>query len=293
MESLTELKTICQTTAQRDVSNVYMRYVCRPVSIRITRLLIPTAVTADQVSAVMILTGVLAAAMFLTGIPFLFYLGIALFQLWYVLDCVDGEVARYRNFQQSKVVTVEKTQLPITGAYWDYLNHYIVHGLVPFAAAFGMGGGEGRGAGWVLAGFLATMGQILLLAIHDTKSRLFLGKITRLCQSPRAVTCPQKPPPESQARKVKKWSAAKWVFVAVHYTTTYPTVMNVLTLLAVIELVTGRPVARSLFVLYYAAASAGVFLVLAAKNLRNSGLDKEFDGTFAALEIPSGNSAAK
>ena len=61
METIEELKKICQGTIHKDASNVYMRHVCRPLSIRMTRFLLPTTVTADQVSQAMIAAG------FLTG----------------------------------------------------------------------------------------------------------------------------------------------------------------------------------------------------------------------------------
>ena len=45
MESIAELRNICQTTAKKDVSNVYMRYVSRFFSIYLTRLILPLPVT--------------------------------------------------------------------------------------------------------------------------------------------------------------------------------------------------------------------------------------------------------
>ena len=291
MESIAELRTICQTTAKKDISNIYMRYVCRAISIHVTRFLIPTAVTADQVSAVMILVGVLASLMFLCVNPILFFLGILLLQLWYVLDCVDGEVARYRNYRKAQKVTDDKMDLPITGAYWDYLNHYIVHGLVPFTVGFGVFRATGNSF-WVLIGFLASLGQTLLLAIHDTKSRLFLGKITRLGQSAFSITCKVQPRSEKKMDKVRRWSLKKWIFVIFHYTTTYPTVMNVLTVLGGISLVTLPIALRIIFILYYAVASLVVFLGLARANLWNSALDLEFDRTYAAQKAAPGDSSA-
>lgn len=280
MESIAELKTICQTTAKKDISNIYMRYICRAISIHITRLLIPTAVTADQVSAVMILVGVVASLFFLCVSPLFFITGILLLQLWYVLDCVDGEVARYRNYHTAKKVTDDKMDLPITGAYWDYLNHYIVHGLVPFMVGFGVFRATGNSF-WVLIGFLASLGQTLLLAIHDTKSRLFLGKITRLGQSSFSIACKARPAAEKKIAKVKQWSFGKWIFVIFHYTTTYPTVMNVLTVLGFISLFAVPLAARITFIIYYAVASLVVFLGLARNNLWHSALDREFDETYA------------
>ena len=165
--------------------------------------------------------------------------------------------------------------LPITGAYWDYLNHYIVHGLVPFTVGFGILRATGSSF-WVLAGFLASLGQTLLLAIHDTKSRLFLAKITRLGQLAFFITCKVQSQPEKKMTKIKHWPAGKWIFVVFHYTTTFPTVMNVLTILGLIALMTLPIGARAIFVLYYAVASLVVFLGLARNNLSNSALDREF-----------------
>jgi len=280
MESIEELKTICQTTAKKDISNIYMRYICRAISIHITRLLIPTSVTADQVSAAMIVVGVVASLFFLCVSPFFFITGILLLQLWYVLDCVDGEVARYRNYHKDQQVTDDKMDLPITGAYWDYLNHYIVHGLVPFTVGFGVFRATGNSF-WILVGFLASLGQTLLLAIHDTKSRLFLGKINRVAQSAFSITCKAQPAGEKKIAKVKQWSFGKWIFVIFHYTTTYPTVMNVLTVLGFISLFAVPLAARITFIIYYAVASLVVFLGLARNNLWHSALDREFDETYA------------
>ena len=61
MEKIAELRVICQTTAKKDISNVYMRYVCRFFSIYLTRIFLPLGVAADQVSFAMILTGMIGA----------------------------------------------------------------------------------------------------------------------------------------------------------------------------------------------------------------------------------------
>ena len=66
----------------------------RRLSIRLTRLLVPTAVTPDAVTALMVPTGLLAA--FLVTFPSVWLaLGaVLLIQVQLLLDCTDGELAR-------------------------------------------------------------------------------------------------------------------------------------------------------------------------------------------------------
>ncbi|HTL48789.1 MAG TPA: hypothetical protein VL688_12085 [Verrucomicrobiae bacterium] len=275
MESLQELKAICQTTAKKDVSNVYMRYVSRSLSIFLTRALIPTAVTPDQVSFVMILTGLLSAVFFLCPDKIVFFLGTLVLQFWYILDCVDGELARYRDYVKRKEITKEKSDLPITGGYWDYLNHYIVHG----STALGLGYGYFAKTGshfWLFCGFVMSLAQTMLLAVHDTKSRAFVGKLTKMGKTHDVIV---KTVGAGAPEQPKQHSLPKRIFMIVHYSGTFPTVMNVITLAALLSLF-GKGDFRALLLLYYAAASTVVFLGLAAKNLKDRGVDRDFDALF-------------
>jgi len=270
MEKIAELRTICQTTAKKDVSNVYMRYVSRFFSIYVTRLLLPFPITADQVSFAMIVTGVASGFLFMSPEPGAFLKGALCLQLWYILDCVDGEVARYRFYKNMNEVAKDKMQLSMTGAYWDYLNHYIVHGFVPLGISYGLFMQNGETV-WLLLGFLASLAQTMLLAVHDTKSRAFVTMIEKETKGSRSVRA--KASEGGAATPKKKHGPLKWAFIVMHYSCTYPTVMNVITLAALFE-------ARAVLVAYYAVASALVFLGLAAKNLFRKGLDREFEGRF-------------
>ena len=108
MESIAELRKICQSTAKKDKSNVYMRYVSRFFSIYLTRLVLPTRGTPNQVSFTMIVTGVASSFFFLSPHRAIFLLGAFLLQLWYIIDCMDGEVARYRQYQNTQTVITDK-----------------------------------------------------------------------------------------------------------------------------------------------------------------------------------------
>jgi len=211
-----------------------------------------------------------------------FLLGTLILQIWYVLDCADGEVARYRAYQKNQILVKDKESFPITGGYWDYLNHYIVHGLVPLTVSYGLFLAYNNSA-WILIGFLASLFQTLLLAVHDTKSRAFIGKIRKLSDEHWVRYRKDGKTAGPGEGEGERWGLTKWAFVIMHYTCTYPTVMNVATLCgiaAVIWRTDGWADFRALFLLYYVIASGIVFLGLAAKNLWNSGLDREFDQSY-------------
>lgn len=83
----------------------------RVLSIYITRLILPTRITANQVTILMLLVGVVSA------IPFYFghiWWGLALSYVCILLDASDGEVARYRK------------QYSLRGIYLDLINHLAI-----------------------------------------------------------------------------------------------------------------------------------------------------------------------
>lgn len=71
--------------------------VLRKVSIQITKILILTNVTPNQVTVFSFLIGVLAAYCFSTGQYWWLLGGGILLQLSYIFDLVDGEIARFKG----------------------------------------------------------------------------------------------------------------------------------------------------------------------------------------------------
>lgn len=274
MESIPELRKICQTTAQKDRSNVYMRYVSRFLSVYITRfLLTTTSITANQVSLLTIATGILAALFLAFSHRFAFFIGAFLLQLWYLFDCCDGEVARYRQFRATGSVVQEKTESSLTGAFIDTINHYVVHGLVPLAISFSAF--QVYREPWVIfIGFLGSISQISLLALFDAKSKVYLAKIKQLKQVDFTLG-------ESGFEKAKsRNNVLKWMFVALHYSCTYPTVMNVVLLVSVFNFFvhTINPIHdwRVFFLLYYAFGTTAIVVTLFFKFIKNNSVDQEF-----------------
>ncbi len=99
MESIAELRKICQETRD-DVlyqSNWFDRNAKRRISIYITKPLLLLGLSANQATLVDLLIGLAAGAFLTSANPRHWLIGIALFYLFFVFDCVDGEIARYRK----------------------------------------------------------------------------------------------------------------------------------------------------------------------------------------------------
>ncbi|MFR9676756.1 CDP-alcohol phosphatidyltransferase family protein [Streptomyces sp. TR06-5] len=134
------------------------RLYMREVSLRVDRHLVNTRITPNQLTYLMTLAGVLAApALLLPGIPGA-VLGVVMVQLYLLLDCVDGEVARW------------KKQFSLSGVYLDRVGAYLCDAAV--LVGFGLRAADPWGAGpvdwlWAFLGTLAALGAVLVKAETD------------------------------------------------------------------------------------------------------------------------------
>ncbi|MFA6279084.1 MAG: CDP-alcohol phosphatidyltransferase family protein [Candidatus Paceibacterota bacterium] len=131
MESIKELRVKLQTNV---LGHPILQ---RVLSIYLTRLFLITNVTANQVSAAVLVVGALSAAAIFLGY---IWLGFFLVYFSILLDAVDGEIARYRKTYS------------LRGVYLDLVNHLITHGLFFLALTF-----------WVVEGLSDPLRQIVLI----------------------------------------------------------------------------------------------------------------------------------
>ena len=125
MPTIAELRAATQPASifERDSGEHWAgRLYMRRVSPYLTRLLLRTAITANGVTWLMIAAGVAAAGVL--SLPGLVpALGAALLiQLQLLLDCADGEVARWRGASGSPV-----------GVYLDRIGHWLTEAALPIA----------------------------------------------------------------------------------------------------------------------------------------------------------------
>ena len=78
-------------------------FVCRPIAAVFVQLLAGTRITPNQVTLSSLCLALVAAGL-LIGVPGRagLVIGIVVYELSYVLDCVDGMLARYRGIQSLK-----------------------------------------------------------------------------------------------------------------------------------------------------------------------------------------------
>lgn len=133
---LAELIAICggEGTAGRDepkdLRRLYARGV-RRLSIRITRLLLPTGISANQTTVVGILIGIAGGLLLAVNDFWAQLLAIALMQLAFVLDFCDGEIARFER-------KVEGKSSGAGGAYLDWVGHYYMPAAITAGLTWGI-----------------------------------------------------------------------------------------------------------------------------------------------------------
>ncbi|WP_086793931.1 CDP-alcohol phosphatidyltransferase family protein [Streptomyces thermovulgaris] len=159
--SVAELRPVVHPEGVRDrrsgehwAGRLYMR----EVSLRVDRRLVGTRITPNRLTCLMVVAGVLAgAALLVPGLPGAL-LGAVLIQVYLLLDCVDGEIARWRG------------QTSVTGVYLDRVGHYLSEAAL--LAGFGLRGADLRGTEgpqwlWAFLGTLAALGAVLIKAETD------------------------------------------------------------------------------------------------------------------------------
>jgi phosphatidylglycerophosphate synthase len=151
--SIAELRSVTQPQsllARAGAEHWAGRLYMRRLSPYVTRVLLGTPLSANAVTALMIPTGLLAAlALTFSGLlPAL--VALALVQVQLLLDCCDGEMARWR-----------RTFSP-AGVYLDQLAHYSTEAALAAALGVRADGGLDSVGGWTAVG-LAVAVLILLL----------------------------------------------------------------------------------------------------------------------------------
>lgn len=160
-ESIAELRAVSQppevrlrANAEHWTASLYLR----DISPYLTWVLLKTSISANGVTGLMILVGwSTAAALLVPGIGGA-ALALVLGQLQMLVDCSDGEVARWRN------------QRSPAGVFLDKVGHYTTEGLIPVVLGI-------RAAGypfdapedffWTTLGFALALFIVLNKALND------------------------------------------------------------------------------------------------------------------------------
>jgi len=125
VESIKELKKICYEG--HNVNRpAYMKHVGMKISIYITKLCIYLGLNANHVTITMLFLTIFGSFLMFFGNLWLMLIGILLIHFTIILDCVNGEVARYRK------------ECNIVGMHMEDIYHQLTAYLVFFSLAYGV-----------------------------------------------------------------------------------------------------------------------------------------------------------
>ena len=130
------------------------RLYMRRLSPYLTRLLIRTPLTPNGVTWLMIAVGLAAAAVLTLPGWWPPVVVVALIQCQLLLDCSDGELARWRGVSSP------------AGIYLDRMAHYLTEAALPVALAIRADGGWDSIGGWTDLGLLTAM-LVLLVRVES------------------------------------------------------------------------------------------------------------------------------
>ena len=147
--TISELKDVVRIP---NYSEPYAQFIIRPISIYFTWLFVRTPLTANHVTILQEIIGVGGVICLGLGSVNWAVAGVMLLQLGFILDCTDGEVARWKG-QQS-----------IDGVFLDLIGHVIIIPMYMFSLGFGL---------WIRTGFIE-------MIIFGFLSSLFVLKLGRL-----------------------------------------------------------------------------------------------------------------
>ncbi len=153
--SIDEIKAVCQprdimgrVNGEHWAGRLYMRH----LSPYVTRLFLPTRLTPDGITWLMILSGVLAGLVLTVPALWSALLAALLIQAQLLFDCVDGEVARWRR------------QTSPAGIYLDRIGHYSTDAALIAGLGVRVDGGLGSIGGWTTLGLA---GAVLVLMVKS------------------------------------------------------------------------------------------------------------------------------
>lgn len=266
MESLRELNQKVQKPRYKEVGNWMVRHILRDAALPITWLLLHTSITANQVTLVSL--GVALFGIFLLAFASWgsFLSGVLCLQIWYLLDHVDGQIARYRQTAS------------LTGRFYDFIVHHIVHG----ALFFSLGTFAFRQTGyflWIFAGFLTAFGITLFNLFQDAKYKTFFEKLLSLNRI--EVLKPAALHSTSDSCEGQFLCPSRRVFSFLHKLCEIHVVMNLLTLGAFIQILLKPSLdLRFICVLLYGAVVPAITVAKLTYWIRGRKIDAEFEATF-------------
>lgn len=259
VESLKELNEICQKPRYKEVGNWMVRKILRPAALPITWVLLHTNITANQVTLVSIVIGLFG--IYLLSLPGagMFLAGCLLLHLWYLLDHVDGQIARYR-----KTVSA-------TGRFYDFVMHHLIHGVLFWGLA-GYLYTKTHSVFFLLWGFWTCISVIFFNAAYDIQYKTFFEKLKGSGIRARIV-----PALNAPGRIQTPKNPLKKGFSLLHKSAEMHVLLNLLTLASLLDLFTGDHWdSRYFFFIFYGSLIPALTMIRYTHWIFKKKVDSEY-----------------
>jgi phosphatidylglycerophosphate synthase len=279
-----ELGAACQKPRWRETGSPLARLFARPAAVYLTWCALRMRVSPNVVTGVALVVGIGGAALLGTASAYGFVWGVIALHGWYLLDHVDGQVARFCRNET------------VTGVYFDFMMHHIVHATCAFALGYGAAVRTGE-LMWTLAGAALAIGTTALALTNDCRYKAFFKAwseaqpaaafdsagqvIVTACKSPRNLDGNDRP-------------SSKWLrpFRAAHrlmlWCCEMPNVLLALTALAiwvVVDSVSGLRV-LSVYTLIMSVVAPTLALARLARQVVQASPDREFAHLTRQIDPP-------
>lgn len=265
MESLSALNRICQKPNYKKTGNWMVRTFLRDAALPCTWLLLHTPITANQVTLAALIAGLCGAFCLTLEGSANFLWASLLLQLWYYLDHVDGQIARYRK------------TAGLSGRFFDFFMHHMIHAASVLALGVYFSRELSLGDRGLFAAFGAAYCISLFNMLHDIKSKAFVEHLLSF----KSIRIRSAESPNQHGSDGANSTRSKpHFFSVIHKLCEIHVMMNILTVLALIEFIfspgtNGRILA---FILYAPA----ILLLTLAKTVQFI-LKKKSEEEFEAL----------
>jgi len=97
LQKIDLLETYSLNVKKKDKELIWPYYVTRRISFWITPLFLKLRISANQVSFLAIITGIISAILIMVGNYWMVLSGAILMQIWLTFDALDGNIARYKK----------------------------------------------------------------------------------------------------------------------------------------------------------------------------------------------------
>jgi len=152
---------------KKDTDGPVSKILNRPISLRISKILLKTGITPNQISVLSFVIGLAGASFFFTGEYFYLILGGILIHIHSIVDGCDGEVARLK-LRQTKY-----------GGWLDSVLDRYADAAIILALAYGYWSINGDMTIWII-GFFALIGSFLNSYTSDKYDSIFRnGDVTK------------------------------------------------------------------------------------------------------------------